>query len=140
MKMYILLQVGQKQEYLACAKSVLMNVRYQTMKKNMEAGMSEVDHTKAKEMAKFIAGGYDSGYERDLADAYLDLTAKVELMEAALEYYASQDNWQRLENTNSIITDEDLIKPTRGTSLYPGHKYGGKRARETLAKVKNENK
>ena len=100
-----------------------------------------IDHKAAKIIAEAFRDGALDSVKRsvqELSKSYLDLTAKVELMEAALEYYASQDNWQRLENTNSIIIDEDLIKPTKGTSLYPGHKYGGKRARKVLERVKNE--
>ena len=78
------------------------------------------DHTKAKEMAKFIAGGYDSGYERDLADAYLDLTAKVELMEAALSFYAapmefthSLDGWIKVRRFGTGDAFVNYFEPAR---------------------------
>lgn len=60
------------------------------------------------------------------------LRAEADRMKEALEFYAG-DNWYRLENTNSIISDTDLYAPKN--KLYKGQLNGGKRAKEALRPV-----
>ena len=88
-----------------------------------------IDHKAAKEIAEFILSGYDPGSEYDLAQAYLDLTAKVELMEAALSFYADHCVWG-----NSCAA----IDPCDTYTCDLGVLRGGKRAREVLERVKGK--
>lgn len=60
--------------------------------------------------------------------------AVVNELREALKFYGSDSpSWQRLEHTNSIISDVDLIKPK--TVLYKGQLSGGRTADEALTKA-----
>jgi hypothetical protein len=63
-----------------------------------------------------------------------ELESKLAKAREALEFYAVNLNWYLLENTHSVITDEDLddlnSDPCLGIKLM-----GGRRAREALKEI-----
>lgn len=66
------------------------------------------------------------------SSALHEAQAEIARLRSALEFYANENNWYRLEETNSIISDVDLYPVKKRHQLYPNQKIAGKKAREAL--------
>ena len=99
-----------------------------------------IDHKAAKIIAEaFRDGALESVNQsvKELSKAYLDLTAKAELMEAALGFYASNNSW--LSGTDPNFGDQITYGDLEEDSPITKRKYvGGKRAREVLERVRGK--
>lgn len=88
------------------------------------------DLTWDRDIGDLVCTIFDSGMLQGKAE----LESKLAKAKEALEFYAGNSNWYLLENTHSIITDEDLDDSNANACL--GIKLmGGRRAREALKEI-----
>ena len=76
-----------------------------------------------------------SNYVNVSCDLYSTLEKKLEIVMECLEYYGSTDNWQETPNRNNLY---QMIGNDVSDDFDDALRFGGKRAREALSKIKSE--